>query len=162
MRSVLRIPKQMPGCVLHISGDDFRVDDFLSGSELQPYRVHHRGEVGRRSRVHTDSGFSLGVSDADGDLCKEIEDAIKFLNTNEPELRRLRDFPGVTDLRLDFGLYFRNVAAQFDYLPPDLLASAGNLGIGIELSLYAASEPETPGAEQDAADRRRGNAGSEV
>ncbi len=49
---------------------------------------------------------------------------------------RLGCYPGVTDMRLDFGYYRRDVAAQFDYLPPDLLARAGKLGIGIELSLY--------------------------
>jgi hypothetical protein len=29
-----------------------------------------------------------------------------------------------------------NVMAQFDYLPPSLIAEAGPLKIGIELSLY--------------------------
>jgi hypothetical protein len=29
-----------------------------------------------------------------------------------------------------------NVMAQFDYLPPSLIADAGPLKIGIELSLY--------------------------
>ena len=129
----------MPGCVLRVSGDDFQVDAFLAGSNLRPFRVHHRGDTSRRSSLYTNSGLSLHVSSADGDLDAEISDAVAFLTTHEAELQRLHDFPGVTDLRLDFGYYQRNVAAQFDYLPPDLLARAGKLGIGIELSLYAAS-----------------------
>ena len=132
----------MPGCVLRVSGDDFRVDAFLADSNFRPYHVHHRGDIARRSDRFIDSGISLDVSSADGDLDAEITDAIGFLSTHEAELQRLRDFPGVTDMRLDFGYYCRHVAAQFDYLPPDLLARAGKLGIGIELSLYAAPRPE--------------------
>jgi hypothetical protein len=126
----------MPGCVLHVSGDEFRVDAFLADSNLQPYQVHHRGDIGFRSRRFTDSGLSLDVSTADGDLEAEITDAINFLATHEAELQRLHSFPGVTDMRLDFGYYQRDAAGQFDYLPPDLLVRAGKLGIGIELSLY--------------------------
>jgi hypothetical protein len=133
----------MPGCVLNVSGDDFRVDAFLADSNLRPYRVHHRGAISRRSKRFTDSGLSLDVSSADGNLDAEVTDAISFLSTYEAELQRLRDFPGVTDMRLDFGYYCRDVAAQFDYLPPDLLARAGKLGIGIELSLYAAPQPQS-------------------
>jgi len=132
----------MPGCVLHVSGEDFQVDAFLADSELQPYRVYHRGEVRGRSEQHFDSGLSLDVSFADGDLKAEVADAIRFLSEHEAELQWLRNFPGVTDMRLDFGYYSRDVAAQFDYLPPELLARAGRLGIGIELSLYHASRSE--------------------
>ena len=44
-------------------------------------------------------------------------------------------------MRLDFG-YGRcpTAAVQCDYLPPELLALAGSLGIGIELSLYPADK----------------------
>jgi hypothetical protein len=89
----------MPGCVLHVSGDDFRVDAFLADSNLRPYRVHHRGDIARRSQHFTNSGLSLNVSSADGDLDAEIPDAIAFLSTHEAELPRLHDFPGVTDMR---------------------------------------------------------------
>ncbi|MBV9657320.1 MAG: hypothetical protein JO295_04335 [Verrucomicrobia bacterium] len=133
----------MPGCVLHVSGYDFDVDAFLASSNLRPYYIHHRGEIGRRSQRFTDSGFSLDVSAADGDFRAEATDAMAYLATHEAELQRLHDFPGVTDMRLDFGYYFRNVAVQVDYFPPDLLARAGRLGIGIELSLYVVSQPES-------------------
>jgi hypothetical protein len=45
-------------------------------------------------------------------------------------------------MRLDFGCWFRDVAAQFEYLPPELLVRAGSLGIGIELSFYPKCAPE--------------------
>ncbi len=134
----------MPGCVLRVCGDDFRVDTFLADSPLRPYRVHHRGDVGRHSQRFTDSGFCLDISSADGDLPAEVADAIAFLSTHEAELQRLRVFPGVTDIRLDFGYYHRGAAVQCDYLSPELLARAGALGIGIELSLYPALPPESP------------------
>jgi hypothetical protein len=133
----------MPGCVLHVTGDDFAVDAFLAESSLRPYRVHHRGETRCRAGAFPDSGLSLAISDADGQLSEEVADATRFLTEHEPELRRLQSFPGVTDLRLDFGYYAREVAAQFDYLPPELLARAGSLGIGIELSLYHVSPEST-------------------
>ena len=66
----------MPGCVLHVSGEDFQVAAFLAESSLRPYRIHHSGESARRSRRHRDSGLSLDVSNAEGDLKAEIADAI--------------------------------------------------------------------------------------
>jgi|SRR5581483_2679342 len=126
----------MPGCVLHVSGEDFDVDAFLEGSDLRASRVHHRGEP-NRAQTFPDSGFSLDVSDVDGDLKAEIADAIQFLYAHEADLLRLRGFAGVSDMRLDFGYYRRDVVGQFDYLPPSLIALAGRCGIGIELSLYA-------------------------
>ncbi|WP_210420384.1 hypothetical protein [Aquisphaera giovannonii] len=74
------------------------------------------------------------------DLPGQIEDAIEFLQRHRNDLERLRAAPGVVDIRLDFPYELRidedNVWAQFDYLPPKLLALAGALGIGIEMSLY--------------------------
>ena len=126
----------MPGRVLHASGEEFAVDDFLAHSDLRPYRIHHRGEPSRRSQRHSESGLSLDVSSADGDLNAEVADAIKFLVKHESEIQRLQHFPGVTDMRLDFGYYRRAGIVQFDFLSPELIAQAGKLGIGIELSLY--------------------------
>ena len=139
-RDTVEVPARklsMPGCVLRVSGENFMVNDYLADSSLQPYSVHQRGEIGRRSRRFPHSGLSLDVSTANGDFKTEVADAIQFLSTHEAELLRLRNFPGVTDMRLDFGYYRRDVAAQFNYLPPDLIARAGRLAIGIELSLYA-------------------------
>lgn len=133
----------MPGCVLHASGEQFAVDTFLAESSLAPYRVYHRGEpirsVTRPGRHHEESGLSLLASSADGDLEAEGADVLQYLRTHASELARLAQFPGVTDIRLDFAYYRRKTFLQCDYLPPELIFLAGALRIGIELSLYPTS-----------------------
>jgi hypothetical protein len=134
----------MPGCVFHARGEEFAVDEFLAGSSLAPYRIYHRGELAERcGRVWKDSGFSVNVTDDGESLSGQCEKVISFLREFEGELIRLAHFHGVTDRRLDFGYYRRDVVVQFDYLPPRLLALAGSLGIGIELSLYPIPAAET-------------------
>ena len=90
--------------------------------------------------VCKDSGFCVDVRSVDGNLQEQIPDAIEFLRRNQTELVRLSAFSGISDKRLDFGYVRRDVAVQYDYLPPELLSEAGALGIGIELSLYPASD----------------------
>lgn len=134
----------MPGCVFHVGGEDFSVDEFLAASSLQPYQVWHRGDVTiRKGEVYDRSGFSMDVSEIDGDLLRQGEDAIVFLRRHQTELRRLMSFPGAADRRLDFGYYRRDVVVQRDYLPPELLALAGSLGIGIVLSLFPPLDENT-------------------
>ena len=132
----------MPGCVLHASGKQFAVDAFLAESSLIPYLVCHRGDpirsVARPGRRYEESSLSLDTSSADGDLEAECADVLQFLRTHASELARLAQFPGVTDIRLDFAYNCRRTSFQCDYLPPELLFLAGSLRIGIELSLYPA------------------------
>jgi hypothetical protein len=131
----------MPGCVFHVSGQDFGVDEFLEATSLKPNQVWRRGEVrNRKGEICEHSGFSMNVSEIDGDLAGQCEDAIIFLRRHKAELAQLAALPGANDRRLDFGYDRRDVAVQCDYLPPELLALAGSLGIGIELSLYPQSE----------------------
>ena len=70
----------------------------------------------------------------------QIADAIRFLQQYKSDLKQLRDEYKVRDLTLDFPYYLRigrnNVVMQRDFLPPKLIGLAGELGIGIELSLY--------------------------
>lgn len=136
----------MPGCVFHARGETFDADAFLAGSGLKPYQVWHKGEGAKRGKplkripsIREDSGFSIEVSRADGDLSVECLDAIRFLRVHSAAMTRLASFPGAEDRRLDFGYYRRDCAVQFDYLPPELLALAGSAGVGIELSLYPAT-----------------------
>jgi len=72
-----------------------------------------------------------------------------FLRKHQSELSRLASFPGVDDRHLDFGYHHRDAAVQCDYLPPELLALAGSLGIGIELSLYPAPSDKTDEIDHD-------------
>jgi hypothetical protein len=62
------------------------------------------------------------------------------LERYEKELKKLGKFPGVEFLTLDFGISLRDVVAQFEYFPSELLLFAGKLGIGLAISLYKISE----------------------
>jgi hypothetical protein len=130
-------------CVLRVSGERFDPDAFLALSTFVPTKVFHRGDSSAlRSRGPSKaSGFVVPVSDRSwADLQGQIDDGVAFLRTNKAELLRLASDTTVEDVRLDFPMSLRldgeNVMAQFDYLPPALIAEAGPLKIGIELSLY--------------------------
>ncbi len=129
-------------CVLRAKGSDFLVDRFLEGSELIPCDVYQKGEPRSpankpQGNAHESSGLHVEISEADFDnLQGQIEDAISFMKQHKSELERLCKFPGVKGVCLDFGIAKRDVVAQYDYFPPELLYLAGSLGIGIELSQY--------------------------
>jgi len=121
------------------------LDSFLEKSSFTPCAVYHKDEPRFRSKpkgkVNDKSGLNVSVSEADfADLQGQIEDAISFLKQNKSELKRLRQFLGVEGVCLDFGIKKRDVIAQYDYFPPELLYLAGGLGIGIELSQYPAED----------------------
>jgi hypothetical protein len=142
-------------CVLRVTGKNFDAEAFLRNSSLKPYKVFRSGDPRTMSSaegsVHMESGFNVNVSDAAWtDLSQQISDACTFLGQYTHELQLLTSLGTVEDIRLDFPSYLRigtnEVVAQFDYFPPELLKSAGNLGIGIELSTYpraAAEKTET-------------------
>ncbi len=133
----------MPGVVLHIRGTDFDPVAMLKSTRLTAYQSHNAGDtytVGtNKGKPRPDGGLSLSVSNADGNLTAEIEDAILFLNKHRDPLQVMLSDPSVEDARLDFGYYLRiggSCFGQCDYLPPELLRLAGDLNVGIELSLY--------------------------
>jgi len=93
---------------------------------------------GPRSRgVFEKSAVHLDVSSAAfSDLQSQIEDAIAFLTASVGALSAVVRFPGVEQATLDFAVEANDVAIDSKYLSPDLLKCAGDLGIGIELSIY--------------------------
>ncbi len=134
--------------VLRAHGEAFDVELFLAESSLEPDSVYQKGapvpsaaarkENGTPRRA---SGFSLTVSHADfSDLETQISEAIVFLDEYEDELRRLGKFDGVEGVSLDFGVQRRDVAAQTDVFPSDLLWRAGALDIWIAITHYAIAE----------------------
>jgi hypothetical protein len=129
-------------CVFRANGSNFLVDSFLEGSDLVPCAVYRKGEPRfsaskSQEKVNKSSGLQVDVSEADFDnLHGQIQDAISFMQKHKTELERLCKFPGVEGVSLDFGIARRDVVAQYDYFPPELLYLAGRLGIGIELSQY--------------------------
>lgn len=133
--------------VLRADGAEFDVERFCAGSGLTPDRVYRRGVPDRPGgRVPERSGLSVLVSDAPfHDFPGQVREAVGFLSEHAGEVARLVAFPGVEGVYLDFGLAWREVAAQPDRLPPELVRAAGSLGLGIDLSHYPITDapPET-------------------
>ena len=135
----------MPGCYFQVAGTDFDPDAFLAPTSLNPYSIWRVGDPlakagPRASRMHESSGFRCNVSDVDGDLDGQIQDAMTFLCANKADLERLATDTTVEDRRLDFGFDCRlgvgNVAVQGEWLPADFLKMVGDLSVGVALSLY--------------------------
>ena len=132
-------------CVLRAGGVDFDVDAFLATSSLKAIGVRRRGELRLASNPdgprHERSGFTADVSVKEwNDLPGEIEDAKAFLAEHGTELLRLRSFPGVGGLELDFPVHLRigtnQIVVQSDRLPADLLLAAGRVGVDIVITIY--------------------------
>ena len=137
----------MPGCVLRAAGPDFQVDEFLKASTFTTCEVYSKGEArGRHGRLHEKSGLAVVVSEASADdLPKQIADATEFLERHREEIVRLQSHLGVgEEARLDFGIWQRGEFGQYCYFPPKLLQLAGDLGVGIELSVYVGEVSLTP------------------
>ena len=76
------------------------------------------------------------------DLRGQIDDAIRFLSNNDEELQRLRDFPGLEEMELDFPVEERDEAVQSNPFPAQVLSLLGALRIGLIVSRYPA--PDDP------------------
>jgi len=128
-------------CVLRAFGDKFKPAAFFEDSPLQPDSIYEKRDPRRLDESdQTFSGFNLTVSDATFDELEiQILQAMSFLDEYEEELRRLGRFPGVEGISLDFGIRWREVAAQTDTFPSDLLWRAGALDISLEVTHYLVS-----------------------
>jgi hypothetical protein len=130
-------------CVLRASGTNFDVDEFLKTSSLDALTAFHRGALQFPSssvtRTSEYSGMNVSVSTHEvSDLRGQIQDAIEFLSKNDRELKRLRDFPGLQRMDLDFPIEDRDVVYQRDAFPHKLLSLLGTLRIGLIVSRYPA------------------------
>ena len=132
-------------CVLRAAGADFEVDAFLATSSLKAIGVRRKGELRLATKPdgprHERSGFTADVSLKEwNDLPGQIEDAKAFLAQHGAELLRLRSFPGLDGMELDFPMHLRigtnDIVVQTDRLPADLLLAAGRVGIDIAITNY--------------------------
>jgi len=130
------------GCYLRVSGVELDVDRFLTEFDVPHCGIHRICEP-RLPRTQPNgeqfktSGLSICVSAADfGDFEKQIADAIESLGADADLICDMRDFTGVDEIVLDFGINWEDCAAQFDRLPAELIRLAGNLGLAIEISHY--------------------------
>ncbi|MGA2923088.1 MAG: hypothetical protein ABSE28_18435 [Candidatus Sulfotelmatobacter sp.] len=128
-------------CVLRASGSNFDVDEFLKVSSLDALTGFHRGAVqfptSSLTRRSGSSGMNASVSTREiADLSGQVEAAVGFLRENQQELRRLRDFPGLERMDLDFPVEDRDAVFQRDAFPYQLLSLLGGLHIGLIISRY--------------------------
>ena len=135
----------MPGCYLRVAGTNFDPDSYLSATLVNAMNVWHAGEPlatrgPRASRTHAWSGFTCNVSDCDGQLDLQVNDAVAFLTRHREDLLLLNDDLSVEDRRLDFGFDSRlgvdEIAVQGEWLPVNFLQLVAELQIGVALSLY--------------------------
>lgn len=139
------------------SGRRFDVDSFLAETGFEPESVWHRGELvnsqkPRGERLST-SGFMITVGKRDfAKLAIQVRRSIRFFESPQAQqmLTALSRWPEAK-AELDFGIAWLPVIAQFDYLPPRLVKSAGRFGIGLIVSHY----PVEPGAVPTRVRRRK-------
>ena len=128
--------------MLRASGPDFDVDAFVAACDWHIAKVFRRGEpllpaTRPDGRKHGQSGLNVVVSEAGfHQFAEQVRDAVEFLADGGDEVRRLVNFPGVAGVVLDFGIARRDVVAQSDQFPADLVRLAGACGIALELSHY--------------------------
>ena len=95
-------------------------------------------------RRHRRSGFSVPVVDtAPASLHEQVAEAVAFLDRFAADIRELQATGTVEDIRLDFPVKARagrEVAAQFELFPAELVRKAGALGIALEISLYPSDD----------------------
>jgi hypothetical protein len=102
-------------------------------------RWQHKLRGGR----HQNSVFVLDVRKTGfDDLTRQIQDAMRFLRTNQRILKSLRRFPGVDSAALDFGINRIHRVIQCETFPNELLHLAGGLGIDLEISIYPPTKPD--------------------
>jgi hypothetical protein len=129
----------MPCCVLRVYGRNFDAEGFLAASDLVIDTIHRRGERRSASSVHEMSGFTVLASEADGNqFQQQVQDAIALLRSRGPELARLRSYPGVEGVTLDFGcdFPFKRVCGRYFCLPLELVKECAALHVEIEISVY--------------------------
>lgn len=137
-------------CIFHVTSNNNSFKQFLDKHpELPVYQSHEKGDVPKISTqesVYEDYGFSCEVSDrAWGDIAGQIVDMISFLEVYSPYLKHIKEQHEISDWRFDLPYECRLGETHFtqcDYLPPKLMRLAGDLEIGIELSLYWPSKEE--------------------
>ena len=127
--------------LLRATGDEFDPESFLRESTLHPCNVFHKGSRRSEKSVGETSGITVPTSGAEMDQFeKQVEDSLEFLRSNQAELSRLKSFEGVEELRLDFGVSRKDLFGQYQFLPPELVSLAGQLGLGLEVSIYGTDE----------------------
>ena len=123
-------------CVLRATGDNCQPSDFLRDSTFEPCNVFRKDERKSASSVWDTSGITVDVSSED-EFSAQVRDAIVFLETNRIELLRLKQFAGLEEISLDFGVNRKDKFLQSYLFPLELIHLASEFALELELSIYA-------------------------
>ncbi len=128
-------------CVLRAYGKHFNVDEFLEGSPFSPCAVFYKGKPRssrKNSKISEESGFNFDVSEAEfSEFEMQMVDAIKFLQQNYKEIKRLKKFPGLESLGLDFAINFsEEFVSKSIQLKNELLEEIIRCDVSIGISIY--------------------------
>ncbi|MGX5174337.1 hypothetical protein ACUR5C_09985 [Aliikangiella sp. IMCC44653] len=130
-------------CILRINSDTYSFKKFAEETKIPVYSVYDKGEFRnkKKTRVCREYTLSFDVSEKDwDDFPGQVTDALEFLSKYYNELSTLLVMTESVDAYLDFPIYSRlneEIVNQNDHLPKELIAIAGRLNLGIEMSQYA-------------------------
>lgn len=130
-------------CILRLYGDSHSFTLFAERTDMPVVSCRVKGEPRRKSsnEINSCHEISLNVSDQDwDDLPGQVRDAIAFLTKWECDIVSLLVTHEVTWAYLDFPVNSRlndKIVGQCDHLPKELIAVAGRIGLGIEITTYS-------------------------
>ena len=126
-------------CVFVASGLNFDVDGYLAGSPFKAMTVFRKGDIPPKNnperKSRPDSGLVVLISgDREPDLGQQLKEALAFLDQHESELKALKEV-GVDNMLLDLGVQVSGKLRQAEYLPAEVIAALGRLGMGLIFSV---------------------------
>jgi len=129
-------------CTLSIIGEHLDIDAFEKRCGLTFEKKTYKGTPRYKTKPDSEpipySILSTCISDADfNSLNEQIEDVISYLQKHHHKLIHILAEKDIQYASLNFGINFDPGKWTFStYLPANLVALAGNLGLGIEISNY--------------------------
>jgi hypothetical protein len=135
MSTVLRVTGPFHELATAIAGIGLAFSEAVASK-----RVRERKSLSHDGR----STFNLTVCDADGDqVPQQIEECERFLNEHADELAKIKKLDCAEKICLDFMWFFpKETLGQFTSFPCSLLTRCVELGIDLEISVYATSDEE--------------------
>lgn len=136
----------MDNCVLRVLGDEFDPEVFFRTTKLIPNSVFRKGElIPGRLKIASTGGFRCDIGT--GSLAEQIEMASRFIDLHKEELAGISKNRTVEELFIDFSYECRlkdgSVIIQCDFLPAKFIGLAGQVGMGVRLSLTKAMQQNT-------------------
>ena len=131
-------------CFLLIGGEDFDAISFLNETKLENAIVKLKGEViNPRKGLSKISTVGVNITEIGfDDLSGQIKDTIAYLEKHQEQFSIIKKTKGISFASLNFGLtldikLFNEKQNKSFFWPVELLKLVGDLGITIELRLYA-------------------------